>query len=436
MKKQKKNQNLIIIIISITIFLLIYFVVTVVRFFKQPADTVLIKNGEIIKYEEVIGYIIRDEEIIDTSAYAGTPKANIDDATRVSKGTEIVTYMSSEEEKIKEKIEKLDVKIQEAMENKETIFSNDAKALETEIELYLFSSIKENTDIYSLYEQKKLVNEKIEKKAKIVGDLSPVGSQLKTLINERASYEKQLNDSEKTVKNNKAGLVSYRVDNYENLLQPVSISKLTIEELKKIKTATNQIVPIDTSNIKIVNNFECYIAVPMYSEESKNAKLNDNVYLRFSNIDEKLVNATVEYISEEEEGRLIVFKIKTNVEELTKYRKIDLDVVWWRDYGLKINKDALEYATRILVSGDKKIESGDELIAIDEEKDIYKVTIKKSSYTQDALVKIVREAGDFSIIENCNDDEIQKVLSKYLEITNQTTLKMYDEAIVEINKKK
>ena len=436
MKKQKKNQNLIIIIISITIFLLIYFVVSVVNFFKQPADTVLIKNGEIIKYEEVIGYIIRDEEIIDTSAYAGTPKANIDDATRVSKGTEIVTYMSSEEEKIKEKIEKLDVKIQEAMENKETIFSNDAKAIDSEIEIYLFSAIKENTDIYSLYEQKKIVNEKIEKKAKIVGDLSPVGSQLKTLINERASYEKQLNDSEKTVKNNKAGLVSYRIDNYENVLQPTSISKLTIEELKKIKIATNQIVPINTSNIKIVDNFECYIAVPMYSDESKNAKLNDNVYLRFSNIDEKLVNATVEYISEEEEGRLIVFKIKTNVEELTKYRKLDLDVVWWRDYGLKINKDALEYATRILVSGDKKIESGDELITLDEEKDIYIVTIKKSSYTQDALVKIVWEAGDFAIIENCKDAEIEKVLTKYSDVENQTSLKMYDEAIVDINKKK
>ena len=54
MKKQKKNQTLIFIIISILIILLIYFIVNIVKFFRQPADTVLIKNGELINYEEAI----------------------------------------------------------------------------------------------------------------------------------------------------------------------------------------------------------------------------------------------------------------------------------------------------------------------------------------------------------------------------------------------
>lgn len=418
MKKRKKNQNLIVIIISIIIILLVYTLINIVRFFRQPADTVLIKNGELIKYEEVVGYIIRNEEIIDTSSYTGTPKANVDDATRVAKGTEVVTYMSKEEEKIKEKIEELDVKIQNAMESKETILPNDVKALESEIEIYLYSSVKENSDVYSLYEQKQLINEKIEKKAKIVGELSPVGSQLKTLIEERTSYEKQLNDSEKTVQSNKSGLVSYRVDNYENILQPASISKLTIEELNKIKVTTNQIIPINTSNVKIVDNFECYIAVPMYSEESESAMLNDNVYLRFDNTGDTLISATVEYISEEENGRLIVFKIRMNVEELTKYRKVDLDVVWWQDKGLKINKDAISYVLAINESGDTV--------------EIPKVTIKKSSYTQNALVKIVREAGDFAIIENYSDAELEKFIIPEEIMANQGTLKMYDEAVVEI----
>ena len=95
------------IIIFVVIILLIYFIITIVRFFKQPADTVLIKNGELIKYEEVIGYIIRDEKIIDTSSYTGSPKANVDDAVRVAKGTTILTYMSKEEEQINEKIKEL-----------------------------------------------------------------------------------------------------------------------------------------------------------------------------------------------------------------------------------------------------------------------------------------------------------------------------------------
>ena len=66
MKKQKKNQNLIILIIAIVMVLVVYYVITLVRFFKTPANTVMIKNGELINYEEVVGYVIRDEETIST----------------------------------------------------------------------------------------------------------------------------------------------------------------------------------------------------------------------------------------------------------------------------------------------------------------------------------------------------------------------------------
>lgn len=416
MKKQKKNQNLIFVLLSILIIILIYFVICIVRFFRQPADTVLIKNGEVIKYEEVVGYIIRNEKVLDTSSYEGTPKANVDDATKVSKGTEIVTYMSREKEQLTEKIAKLDDKIQEAMESKQTILPNDVKVLDSEIEIYLYTNVKESNNVYSIYESKNLINEKIEKKAKIAGDLSPVGSQLKSLIEERTSYEKQINDSEKILKTPEAGLVSFRVDNYENVLLPSVISKLTLAELEKIKINNNQIIPISTSKVKIVNNFECYIAIPMESEESKEANLNDNVYLRFDNTGDELINATIEYISEEDNKRIIVLKIKSNVEELTKYRKINLDVVWWSDKGLKINKEAIRYSEITGVSGDTVI--------------VPTVTIKKSSYTQDVFVKIVREAGDFAIITNYEDKELLNLGVPEELIGDRQTLKMYDEAVL------
>lgn len=420
MKKQKKNQNLIFVLLSILIIILIYFVICIVRFFRQPADTVLIKNGEVIKYEEVVGYIIRNEKVLDTSSYEGTPKANVDDATKVSKGTEIVTYMSREKEQLTEKIAKLDDKIQEAMESKQTILPNDVKVLDSEIEIYLYTNVKESNNVYSIYESKNLINEKIEKKAKIAGDLSPVGSQLKSLIEERTSYEKQINDSEKILKTPEAGLVSFRVDNYENVLSPSVISKLTLAELEKIKINNNQIIPISTSKVKIVNNFECYIAIPMESEESKEANLNDNVYLRFDNTGDELINATIEYISEEDNKRIIVLKIKSNVEELTKYRKINLDVVWWSDKGLKINKEAIRYSEITGVSGDTVI--------------VPTVTIKKSSYTQDVFVKIVREAGDFAIITNYEDKELLNLGVPEELIGDRQTLKMYDEAVLIKNK--
>ena len=46
------------------------------------------------------------------------------------------------------------------MENKQTIFSNDAKAIESELEIYLYSTINENKDVYSIYEIFSLVSGK------------------------------------------------------------------------------------------------------------------------------------------------------------------------------------------------------------------------------------------------------------------------------------
>ena len=43
------------------------------------------------------------------------------------------------------------------------------------------------------------------------------------------------------------------------------------------------------------------------------------------------VDTTIENIIEEDEERIIVFKIDKAVQELINYRKISLDVIWWNE---------------------------------------------------------------------------------------------------------
>ena len=97
-----------------------------------------------------------------------------------------------------------------------------------------------------------------------------------------------------------------------------------------------------------------------------------------------------------------------------------MDVVWWSDKGLKINKEAIRYSEITGVSGDTVI--------------VPTVTIKKSSYTQDVFVKIVREAGDFAIITNYEDKELLNLGVPEELIEDRQTLKMYDEAVLIKNK--
>lgn len=446
-----------VVLLYIAIILMIWFVISIVRLFEKPVNTVLIKKGELINYEEVVGYIIRDEELIDLSTYEGIVKSEVQDATRVSKGSAILKYVSKSEEQLMEKINKLNDKIEVAKESQQTIFSNDVKLIDAEIENNLYTQLKNNNSLDIIRENKKYLNEKIYKKAKIVGELSPAGSELKSLIEERSKYEKQLNDAEKSLIAPKAGLVSYRVDGFEEILTYDSISDLTSETLSKLKLSLDQTIPLDTKNIKIIDNFKCYIAVPTQSEEASQVMLNDTVYLRFSNSDDSLIPAQVEYISNEEDSTLLVFKINSNVEELTKYRKISLDVVWWRSTGLKVNKEVLfDTEIQVTVSGEEILESPEEIIGdlttvegssgeavetiipqtITKTIKIPTVTIKKAYSEENVFVKILKETEEFVIIDNYKDSELIQMGVDEALLENRRTMKMFDEAVmIEIDKK-
>ena len=417
---KSRKQTVVYVVISIILIIVAYALIQLVLFLRQPTNSTLVRNGTLVESEEVIGYIIREEEIVDTSSFNGIPNIIINDEKRVAKGGTIISYVSNEQEKLMNKISELDDKIQKAMDSQPSIYSADVKNLDLSIQEKLYQLTLKKADVYEVYEYKNEINKDIEKKAKIVGELSPAGSKIKELISERMKYEIELNDSNQELKANKSGLVSYRVDNYENILTPNSFSSLSIEELEKIKINVGQAIPINTEKLKIVNNFECFIAVPMESEKSKDLSLNSTVKLKFDNKGNDYVKSTVEYISAEEDGRrLVIFKISTNTEELTKYRKINLELIWWSDTGLKIPNEAIKYVT-VTENG-----TGCEIVTMPT------VTILESTYQEDAWIKVIRSTDKFSIIENYTDEELIELGIPEELIKNRKEIQMYDEIIVD-----
>lgn len=417
MQKKKNNSNLIFVVLSLFIIMLVMLIIGIIRLVIQPTETTIIRNGELTKYEEVVGYVIRDEQVVDTSEYEGVMQKTLDDLARVKNGGIIATYVSSSEQNLMKKIEEVDAKIQETMESQKTIYNNDAKALDANIQILLYDNLRNNNDITAINESKIKLNENIKKKAQIVGELSPVGSKLKELIDERTKYEKQINDAKKELYSPKAGLVSYRIDGFEEILTTDSISNLTIGALNSLKINSNQVIASSKTKVKVVDNFSCYIAIFMKSAESKEAKLDDKLYLRIENISNELIPATVEYISEEENGRLLFLKIENGVELLTKYRKLNLDVVWWNYSGLKLHKS-------LIGSKDVTTSKGN-LIP-----NVNYVTIKKAGYEDIAYIKVIKEFGDYAIVDNYSDEEYLELGFDEEEIKNFVTLKLYNEVVV------
>lgn len=338
----KIKQHIIqVTLLSLIIFAVIFYIYKIIKLLINPTESFLIEQGIIEQSESVTGYVIREEQVIKTSSSEQEKLVQIkNEGERISVGEEIFRYEAKNEQELNEKIRELNNQIQKAMEGQIEIPSSDIRALDKQIESKI-NGIQKNNNIQEIKEYKTDINLYITKKAKISGELSPAGSYINNLINQRIEIENQLKNNSKYEKAPSSGIVSYRVDGLEEKLTFQNLDSITSEMLENLHLITGQIVTTSTKEGKIIDNFECYIAVSTKSDEAKKAKIGDNVKLKLAT--NKEIPAEVARIKEEKDGRLVIFKINQGVEYLTGYRKISLDIIWWKEQGLRVPNSSIIY---------------------------------------------------------------------------------------------
>ena len=67
-----------------------------------------------------------------------------------------------------------------------------------------------------------------------MGDYSPAGSYLKKLIDERSKYENELNNGVEKINAPVSGIVSYKIDGYEEISSPDKFNTINKELLEDI----------------------------------------------------------------------------------------------------------------------------------------------------------------------------------------------------------
>ena len=405
-KNKKLNTKKYIAFMVIIISIIIYAIYMVYCLIIKPTETFIVENGNISSEESVQGYIIREETVLKGENYKNGIVQIKTEGEKVAKGDAIFRYYTSGEEELIKKIEELDVKIQEAWEKENDIFSPDIQLLEGQIEDKL-DEIYHTNDLQKIKEYKKDLNSYITKKAKIAGEKSPSGSYLKKLIEERSTYENELNEGSEYLIASTSGVVSYRVDGLEEVLTPSNFASLSKKMLQDLNLKTGQIVSTNEECGKIINNFSCYIACVLKSEnlEEKEADIGDKLKIRLSNNQE--IDAEIIYISKESnEEDLVVFKLDKYVEELINYRKISFDIIWWDESGLKIPNEAIKQ----------------------EAEDLYYVIRKRVGYTDKIYIKVLKKGEKYSIIENYETGK--ELLDKGVteeEVKNRKVISLYDE---------
>ena len=406
--KVKKERNIKKILIYIVIFLvLIYVIYTIYLLIKQPTDIFTLEEGTLYSEETDIGYVIRDENVIQGKNYKNGMEKIKAEGEKVAVNEAIYRYYTKNEDSLKQKISDLDNKIQEAMSNQSDLLTSDIKSLETQIESKMIGLNKE-TDTSKLSEYKKEISEAITKKSNIAGDLSPQGSYLKQLIQERKKYENELNSGAEYVKAAKSGIVSYKVDGLEETLKPTEecFSALSKDYLDKLELKTGKIIPTSDECGKIVDNTYCYIATITNSDQAKNAKVGDKVEVRLSSNNE--VPAEITYTWQEDSGDMvIVLKIEKGVEELVNYRKISFDLIWWSENGLKVPNQAI-------VKKD----------------DLAYVIRNRAGYLSKILVKVKKEGEKYSIVRAYTTEELKELGFSTEEIISYKKISLYDEVLL------
>lgn len=391
-----------IVIIGVFVF---YMAKNVFNLIQQPTNSFILSNGDLYLEETVDGYIIRDETVIQGQNYKNGMLKIKNEGERAANKEPIFRYYSENEDSIKEKIKNVDTQIQENMPSNEEIVSSDINSLEEQIKTEMDNIAKSN-EIQKLKEYKAEIQVYLDRKIQLIGQSKNASETIKKLIEQKKNYENELTKNSEYVNAPKSGGVSYRVDGLEEKLTVGDFSYLNHAYLEDLHLKSGSIIPSSEEKGKIINNFECYIAFWSPSDEAKRARVGDKVTIQLSNLDKW--EAEVQNVNiESDDSRLIVLKIKKNVEKLNKYRKLSMNIIWWDFNGLKVPNQA------IVTENDKNY-----------------VVRKRAGNFEKILIKIKRQNENYAIVDNYDNSELKEMGYTESEISKMNRISLYDEIII------
>ncbi|MBR6504746.1 MAG: hypothetical protein IKT41_03435 [Clostridia bacterium] len=401
-KKKNKEKNIKPILIFFMLIVILYSLYSIINLVIKPVDVVLVEEGKIYSEETTVGYILREEVIVSGENYKNGLIQIKTEGEKVAKGDSVFRYYSNNEEQLKKQIDELNNKLQEAIEQEEINPNSDIKILESQIEEKIENIQKEN-DLKIISENKKEIETAITKKAEIAGELSPAGSYIKNLISEKAELENKKNSGAEYVNATNSGVVSYRVDGLEGSLKVDDFSNLNWDTLEKLNLKTGQIIASSNEQGKIVNNFKCDIVILVDKEKTENIKLGKTIKLRLSN-GKEITSKVVYMVDEDDKNSLIVLEINNEIEYLINYRKITIDIIWWNESGWKIPDSA-----------------------ITEENGINYVIRDKAGYIDKIPIKILKDNGIYSIVDNYTAKELKELGYDEEKLKTKKSISLYDE---------
>lgn len=406
MIKTKKLKKILAIIVGIC--LTIYLLYAVILLIIKPTDIYILTKGELLEEDEIVGYIIRDEEVIKDENNSNGIYAIATEGQKVAKDEIIFRYYKDSEKEILEDIRQIDYQIQEELEEeKNNNSSADIKVIENQIENKLIK-LNNISNYQEIKEYKEDIENLIAKKINYIDEITQ-NEEIKKLIKERKNYEEQLTNGVLYKTTTRSGIVSYKIDGLEEKLKTDNLSQITDTLLEELDLKTGQIISTSNDCGKVIDNFKYYIAVVTDNELGNKANVGDSVILKLSGEQEE-EKAKIVQINEGSGKKTIIFEINRMSTNIINHRKITVDIIWWKKTGFKVPNQAIQTEN---VNGNN----------------INYIIRKKAGIETKIYIKIDRQNEKFSIISAYETKELKELGIDEEEIKKQK-ISNYDEIVI------
>lgn len=295
--KKRKIRNIIII----SIFLLMVGRTAYGYIIKNP-KTILPIEEEYIVSIDAQSVIIMDETVYDLEG-SMIINPNIEEGKKVPQGFQIgksnivkdITSLNEELEEINRAIDLLEEKNQEAQ-----VFNEDKGNLASTQESLIDEIQKRinNQDYSGVGDLKNQIIFTDEKLSDVSVENTLLGQSLENLNSRKDSIIAEINNNSINYYTQEAGVISFLVDDYENIYIPKEFENYTYNKLEIPKTSKDKKSEKEEdktlTKYKIINNFNWYLAIKIDNiKDMVNYEVYDSIYLKIDDIDRELVGNIV-----------------------------------------------------------------------------------------------------------------------------------------------
>lgn len=344
-KKAKKKSA------SIHIITALFVVVTLVylyRFFAFRIDTDIVRFDSLENTVETECVFIKHEWTtvlpggteLDYKAEEGERVSVGKPILKISKNTGVDENISLKIAQINERIE--EIKKSDADNN---FFAQDKQKIDASIEnnIKTLKSVTASGDLSKLEAVKNELTADVYKKSLIYGTNSFSGQNLEQLMQEKATLEQLQKNNLDMIYSRTAGLVSYELDGYEAALNPANIKGLKVGSIQEVvndinEKSKNKKETVEAAQgVKVVDNFEWYIAAVLPHNVVNKDRLGKTIRVRFKELGDTVVTGVLAHFDlGNEQGNLVVIKSDEQIQDLQSIRTAKVEIVTKFSEGLII----------------------------------------------------------------------------------------------------